>query len=155
MQAILKQGKTVVKKDYLQADTVLADVHRIKIDGKNISLNHSVVTIYQPDHVKALQKTDKNSFGQSSQIMQRAREAYIASIRHLDLTFGIVARSQVFTAKSESAKRVSIFLDTVKQNYRLGLTFVSLNVESIFIAIFASTSFMIETDLTAQLGLIV
>lgn len=72
-----------------------------------------------------------------------------------DLTFCFAASSQVNTADSAAPKRLNKIIEIAKKNHDLGLSFISLDVGSLRLAVFADASFASNAYSISQLGFVI
>lgn len=127
----------------------------IKFNGAIISCDHCSYTITQTEHIENLNPLDINNGSAADFVAERARGAYIAAVCRPDVTYAFSVASQIAQPEVKDSKILNKATDLMIQTKTQKLRFVPLDLNSIFMAVFADAGFATNRDSSSQLGFII
>lgn len=151
----MEKEETISTQFICERKTILEPDTSLKLDGGIISLTSEKLRFLQPKRIANLSKIREDSDTLENLVSQRARDAYVASIFHADLTYRFSVFAQVTIPDKDDNKRLNKAIEVAKANPDFGLRLVSLNPDSLRVVVFADASFTLNANMTSQLGFVI
>jgi len=115
------------------------------------------ITISQSWQVKKITLIDTDNATREQYITQRARAAYIATVCHPQVAFGLsyAAQSTDSIPTKDDVTKLNKCLKWQMDNQDYGLTFVKLDVKTLKLVVFTDSSFANNKDYSSQIGYVI
>jgi hypothetical protein len=115
------------------------------------------ITISQSLHIEKITLVDTDNPTREQYIAQRARGAYIATVCHPQVAFGLsyAAQSTDPIPTKDDVIRLNKCLKWQLDNKNRGLTFIKLDIKTLRLAVFTDSSFANNKDHSSQIGYVI